>query len=180
MTFWCGSWGQFTPKLSPPPLFFFFLLNFTRILLFSVDLGLMLFDIPQDVVFAEILVFSIIFGFPVVNWAPKWTKTIKFECVPFKQKYKIFNDFPNILFVLSDTLVKVSAKSNNIWVQKMVHFMDAELILKTSKIFNFITAGAAILMKLTTNMYHNKVFYLPKSSGVTPRVRERLIKNLSK
>ena len=140
----------------------------------------MLFDIPQDVVFAEILVFSIIFGFPVVNWAPKWTKTIKFECVPFKQKYKIFNDFPNILFVLSDTLVKVSAKSNNIWVQKMVHFMDAELILKTSKIFNFIIAGAAILMKLTTNMYHNKVFYLPKSSGVTPRVRERLIKNLSK
>ena len=48
-----------------------FLLNFTRILGFSWDLGLILFDIPKDVVFPEILVLSNIFGFLAVNWALK-------------------------------------------------------------------------------------------------------------
>ena len=32
-----------------------------------MNLGLTLFDVPKDVVFAEILVFSNIFGFPVEN-----------------------------------------------------------------------------------------------------------------
>ena len=31
----------------------------------------MLFDIPKDVAFAEILVFSNIFVFPALNWVPK-------------------------------------------------------------------------------------------------------------
>ena len=35
----------------------------------------MLFDIPKDVGFPEILVLSNIFSFPAVNWTPKWTKT---------------------------------------------------------------------------------------------------------
>ena len=34
------------------------------------ELGLMLFDVPKDVGFPEILVISNIFGFPAVNWAP--------------------------------------------------------------------------------------------------------------
>ena len=71
--------GQCRPNLGPQ--FFFF--SFTRTLLFFWDLGLTLFHIPKDVVFAEILVFCNIFGFPAVNWAPKWTKTLKFQCVPF-------------------------------------------------------------------------------------------------
>ena len=40
------------------------------------ELGLTLFDIPEDVVFAEILVLNNIFGFPAVNWAPKWKETV--------------------------------------------------------------------------------------------------------
>ena len=47
------------------------------------DLGLKLLIIPKDAVFAEILVFSNVFGFPVVNWAQKWAKTVNFNCIPF-------------------------------------------------------------------------------------------------
>ena len=38
-----------------------------------------LFEIPKDAIFVEILVFSNISHFAVVNWAPKWTKTINFK-----------------------------------------------------------------------------------------------------
>ena len=62
----------------------------------------MLFDIPKDVVFAEISVFSNIFGFPVVNWALKWTKTLKFGYFSFELKFKILKDFSNTVFVLSE------------------------------------------------------------------------------
>ena len=55
----------------------------------SKGLGLMLFDIPKDVVFMKILVISNIFGFPVVHWAPRWNKTINFGGLPFKLKFKI-------------------------------------------------------------------------------------------
>ena len=47
--------------------------------------------------------------------------------------------------------------------------MDAESIQETLKIFN-ITTPYAILMELTTNIYINKVFHLPKSWGVIHRV----------
>ena len=47
--------------------------------------------------------------------------------------------------------------------------MDSEVIEKTMKNFNFTTTNA-ILIKLTTNMYLNKVFHLAKSWGVTHRV----------
>ena len=66
-----------------------FLLNFTRILWFFWDLGLTLFDIPKDAVFPEILVLSNTFGFQVVNWALKCTKTANFGCILFEPKFKI-------------------------------------------------------------------------------------------
>ena len=49
--------------------------------------------------------------------------------------------------------------------------MDAESIPKVLKIFNF-TAIYAILMKLNTNMYLNKVFHFAKSWDVSHRVQE--------
>ena len=39
-------------------------------------------------------------GFLAVNWAPKWTKTVNFGCVPFESKFKILKDFWNTAFVL--------------------------------------------------------------------------------
>ena len=56
---------KFGPKIC------LFLLDFTRILLFFWGLGLILFDIPKNAFFLEILVLSNTFGFPAVNWAPK-------------------------------------------------------------------------------------------------------------
>ena len=44
----------------------------------------------------------------------------------------------------------------------MNHFMETESIQKTLKIFNFTTTYA-ILMKLTTDIYLNKLFHLAKS-----------------
>ena len=66
--FGVAPWGNFLGV---------FLLNFTRILWSSWDLGLMLFDIPKNVVFAEILVFSNVFGFRAVNWTPKMYQNCK-------------------------------------------------------------------------------------------------------
>ena len=43
---------------------------------------LTLFDIPKDVVFAEILFFSNIFSFSAINWALKLTKTVNFVYIP--------------------------------------------------------------------------------------------------
>ena len=70
-------------NLGPFFSFFFLLFSFTRILWFFWDLGLPLFDIPTDAFFAEILVFSKIFGFSAVNGAQKWTKTVTFQCIPW-------------------------------------------------------------------------------------------------
>ena len=100
-----APWGQFRPNLGPYFFFFFFfLLNFTRILWFFWDLGLTLFDIPTDAAFAEILIFRKIFGFPAVNGAPKWTKTVTFQWIPFEPNFKILKDFSNNIFVLLDYL----------------------------------------------------------------------------
>ena len=49
--------------------------------------------------------------------------------------------------------------------------MDAESIQKTLKFFNFTTT-VAIHMKLTTDIYLNKVFHLAKSWGVTHSMQE--------
>ena len=45
----------------------------------------MLFDIPKDAGFPEILVLSNIFGFPAVNWAPKRTKTVNLHVFQLSQ-----------------------------------------------------------------------------------------------
>ena len=47
--------------------------------------------------------------------------------------------------------------------------MDAESAQETLKIFNFTTTYA-ILIKLTKNIYLNKLFHLAKSWGVIHRV----------
>ena len=99
--FCAARWSQFRPNLSPKNAF---LLDFTRILWFFWSLRLKLFDIAKDTVFAKILMFSNIFGFlPLVNWTPKWTKTVNFGCVLFDPKLKILKDFPNTVFVLMGT-----------------------------------------------------------------------------
>ena len=51
----------------------------------------------------EILVFSNIFGIPVLNWAPKWKKAVNFGCLPFKLKFKILKDFLNTVFCFLET-----------------------------------------------------------------------------
>ena len=70
-----------------------------------MDPELTLFDIPKDVVFEKILAFSNIFGFPAVNWAPKWNKTVNFGCLPFKLKSKLLKDFSNTVFILLETIL---------------------------------------------------------------------------
>ena len=115
----------------------------------------MLFDTPKDTVFAEIWVFSNIFvvflkylktkilGF--LNWAANWTKTVNFACVSFEVILNILKDFSNAVFALLETTSgqKISARLNNILgckgpkKPKRSHFMDAESVPKTLKIFNF-------------------------------------------
>ena len=76
---------------SPGPIYKFgpkkclFLLNFTRVLWFFWDLNYL--------IFLRMPFFKNIFGFPSVNWAPKWTKTVNFGCIPFESKFKNLKDF---------------------------------------------------------------------------------------
>ena len=142
-------------------------LNFLRILWFFWDLGHRLLIIPMDAAFAEILIFSNNFGFSSVNWAPKWTKTVNSSCIRFEPKFKILDTkiFQTLCFSYWRLpMVKVSARSNNIWgskdpnFAKRGHFMGTESIKQILKIFNFTTTYA-ILMKLTTDIYLNNVFH---------------------
>ena len=50
---------------------------------------------------------------------------------------------------------------------------------KNLKIFNYTTTNA-IVMKLTTDIYLNKVFHLPESWDVTHRVKEGINKKTHK
>ena len=119
----------------------------------------------------------------MVNWAPKWAETVNFNCIPFEPKFKVLKDFSNAVFSYYRLpMVKVSARSNNIWGSegpKRCQFMDTESWQKTLKIFNFTTTYA-ILMKLTTDIYLNKVFHLAKSCGVSHRVHEGVNKKTLK
>ena len=54
-------------------------------------------------------------------------------------------------------------------IPKRGHFMDTESIQKTLNILNFTTTYA-ILMKLTSDIYRNKVFHLAKSWDVPHKV----------
>ena len=178
--YWGQSWtknanlgGQFRPNLGSH---FFFLLNFTRILWYFWDLRLTLFDIAKDTVFLELLVFSNIFGFPAIDWAQKWTKTVIFQCVPFDPNFKTLKNFSNNELALLDYLWSKFQQDQTIfwgiWAKnnlKMGRFMDAESIQETLKTFNFTTTDAT-LMKLTRDIYLNKAFHLAKSWGVIHRV----------
>ena len=45
------------------------------------------------------------FGFPAVNWAPKWTKIVNFVCVPFGPKFRLLKDFLKaVLALMEDNL----------------------------------------------------------------------------
>ena len=57
-----------------------------------------LFDSPKNAVFAEILVFGSILGFPGVNFAQRWTKTVNFEYVPFPPKFEFLKYFSSSIF----------------------------------------------------------------------------------
>ena len=92
------SQGAIYTQIGPKK--YLLLLNFTSIMWFFWNLGLALFDIAKDVVFPENLVISNIFGFPGVNWIPKWTKTVNFRCVPIDSKFKLLKDFSNTVLVL--------------------------------------------------------------------------------
>ena len=136
--FGTGSFGQFTPNLGSKNVF---LLNFTRILWILWELGLTLLYISKDAVFAEILVLSNIFGFPAVNWVPKWTKTVNFRCVPFETKFKFKKDFSSTVFVLFETtsgqsFSKIKQYLGGVNAQQISnrgHFMNAESIQKSFK-----------------------------------------------
>ena len=56
--------------------------------------------IPKGAAFAEVLVFSNIFGFATVNWATIWTETVSFNYILFEPKLRIMKDFSNIVFLL--------------------------------------------------------------------------------
>ena len=143
--------------------------------------SLTLFDIPKDVVVADILVFSNIFAFLAVNWAPKWTKTLdqNFQCVPSEPNFKILKNFSSNVFVLLDYLWSKFQQDRTIFGNieakkppKKGHFMDAESTQETLKVFNFKTTNA-ILMILTIDIYLHKFFHLAKSWGVIHRVCRR-------
>ena len=64
------------------------------------DLGLVLFDSHKDVVSGKFLFFGNILGFPGVNCAQKWTKSINFGYVPFPLQRLILKDYSESVFVL--------------------------------------------------------------------------------
>ena len=132
-------------------------------------------------VFAEIFGFSNIFGFLTSGkLGPKMNQNCKIRCVSFEPKFKILKDFSNTVFVLFETgldlLWSKFQQDQTIFgavkaqkITKRGHFMDAKLIQKTLKIFNFTTTYA-ILIKLTTDIYLKKVFHLGKSWGLSHSV----------
>ena len=153
-----------------------FWLKFPRILRFFWDLTLTLLIIPKDAVFAEMLVFSNIFGFPAVSLAPECTKTVNFSCIPFVPKCKILKYFSETVFFLLQIVSGKVSSSQTIFggvraqkITKMGHFMDTEPTQNTLKIFD-VTTTYAIVMKLTTDIYLNNGVHLVKSWGLSHRV----------
>ena len=90
----------------------------------------MLFDLLKGVVFTEILGFSNIYGFPAVNWTPKYTKTLNFGCILFEPKCKILKDLSKTLSYWRLAVVKIS-EDRTAFAQKNLkrgQFNDAESI----------------------------------------------------
>ena len=128
----------------------------------------MLLIIPKDPVFAEVLVFSNIFGFPTVNCAPIWTQTVNVNCIPFEPKFDTYWR----LF-----LVKVSARSNNIWGikgpknTKKGRFHGCWINTK-KKLKILISQPHMLYWWILPHIYLNKVFQLAKFWGAYHRVYE--------
>ena len=139
MTLWCSPMVAIWFKK------IFMLLNFTRILWFFWGLGLTLFDITKDTAFAKILVFSNIFDFPVVNWTSKWTKTVNWVPSIWAETQNFKGFFKDCICLNGEYLCsKFLTRSNNTWGCKGQNknqkgAIDAELIRKSPKIFNFTT-----------------------------------------
>ena len=75
------------------PLKWFFFINFIRILWFIWDLVLVLFNSHKDITSGKILAFGNILGFPGINWAQKWTKTLRPvspETLNFERLFKFY------------------------------------------------------------------------------------------
>ena len=103
----------------------------------------------------------------------------KFWVCPIWAKMRNFEGFfKQCLSYWRQPLVKISARSNNIWGSKSPKTSQKGSFYGrwiNTKIFNF-TATYAILIKLTTYSYLNKVFHLAKSWGVIHRVSEGINK----
>ena len=113
--------------------------------------------IPLRCIFSRNVAFNQYFWFPAVNWVTKWTKNVKFGCILFEPKFTISKDSSNNVFFLSEDYLWSKYQQDRLiigWVgpktpPKRDHFMAAESIRKTLKMFNYTTKNA-ILMKLTT------------------------------
>ena len=135
-------------------------------------------DSPIAKVFSwKILIFY--FGHFRRKWAGQsWTKSANFGYVPFPKKLAFFEDSWKTAFLsLALPLVKISAKSDNIWESKgpknpkrgPCH--GCWISTKNVEIF-ILTTTNAILMKLTMITYLHKIFNFPKSWGVTHQAKE--------
>ena len=164
ITLWCGPRWQFRPNLCPKK---FLLLNFTRILWFFWDLGITLFDIYEDSVFAEIFILGKFFGFPGETWTPKWTKTVNFGCFSLESKFKILKNFSIFQTIFQDQTIFGGVR---VQIAPAPPFSPKKGPFHGCWIFNNITTTTAILMKLTAELYLNKVFHLAESWGITHRV----------
>ena len=146
----------------------------------------MLFDIPKNVVFAETLVFSNIFGFPAVNWAPKWNKTVNFRCLPFELNSKFWSIFQTLSFqtLIGDHLwSKFQQNWTIFWGERAQKTQErvSWMLNQSKKVWKILISPPpnAILMKLITNIYL-KVFHLAKSWSVTHKVQEDINKKAHK
>ena len=105
------------------------------------------------------MVLNNVFGFPVGNWVPNWTKTVNFRCVPFEPKFKILKYFSNTVFVLleaylylkfqQDRTIFGEVKAQN--PKKGAISCMLNQYEKLSKFFIFATTNV-ILMKLTIDI----------------------------
>ena len=160
-------WWHFRSNLVPKNLS---RLKFPRIRWFLWNLGLTLLTIPNDAV----LVFSNMLSFPAVNGpkldrnGPKlWT----LAAFHLRQNSKFWRIFQTLRFSYWRLpMVKDSARSNNIWASKGPenpkkspfhgHWTGAKKFATTY----------ALLMKLTTDIYLNKIFHMAKSCSVSHKV----------
>ena len=139
--------------------------------------GITLFDIYEDSVFAEIFILGKFFGFPGETWTPKWTKTVNFGCFSLESKFKILKNFSNTVFVLLEEYpCSKFQQDKTIFGGVRVRIAPAPLFSPQKGpfhgcwIFNNIATTTAILMKVTAELYLNKVFHLAESWGITHRV----------